>query len=232
MAAGQAQALDDTGSGPCSIELSGALPTDFVPWNSTRDQVESSSQIAALDSALGVILVHMSQFFGVQPEFGFIVEDEFPNAFASRGNPNGYPDGTVAFGRKLLEEQLAKPNGDFSVLAICAHEFGHIRQYRDGIIGRIESSTMPRYCVELHADFSAGAFVAYWKRRMRPEHLLEIGSTWSGLGSSDFNRPGSHGTTVQRVKAIEAGFYFRDGVHDASVEDIMQAGLDHVAQYG
>ena len=208
----------------------GALPTDFTPWNSTRDKVETSSQIFGLDDALGVILVHMSQFFGVRPEFGFIVEDESPNAFASPGNPNGYQDGTVAFGRKLLEEQLNKPHGDFSVLAICAHEFGHIRQYHDNIIDRIEA-TMPRYCVELHADFAAGAFVAYWKNKMHPEHLLEIGSTWSSLGSSDFNRPGSHGTTVQRVSAVESGFFFRDGVQNATVEDIMRAGLDHVAQY-
>lgn len=201
----------------------------FRPWNG-RDPVQDSSGDTEFDRSLGSVLVHMAQFFDVTPDFGFIEETSGANAFATSYSPSGNRDGTIAFGRNLLDLELNKPNGNFAVMAICAHEFGHIRQYGDGYISRIESR-LPEFCVELHADFMAGTFLAYWKPMMRPEHLLRIGDTWSQMGSSDFNRPGSHGTTVQRVAAIEAGFFFRDGVRDASLQDLMLAGLEHVERY-
>lgn len=221
---------------PCALNLpevssQSEMPRGFNAWNPASDAVQSSSGNGNLDRALGVLLVHMSRFFAVEPQFGFIWEEQGANAFATAYNDSGFADGTVAFGRRLLDIELNKTNGDFAVMAICAHEFGHIRQYRDRYIGRIEDS-LPRYCVELHADFAAGAFIAYWKRMMRPEHLLRIGDTWAGLGSTDFNNPGSHGTSVQRVRAIEAGFFYRDGVRDATITDVMEAGYRHVSQYG
>lgn len=221
---------------PCALRLpevdgQSEMPRGFLPWNPVSDGVEASSGNDNLDSALGVLLVHMSRFFAVEPQFGFIWEEQGPNAFATAYNAGGFPDGTVAFGRRLLDIELNKANGDFAVMAISAHEFGHIRQYRDRYIDRIETS-LPRYCVELHADFAAGAFIAYWKRMMRPEHLLRIGDTWAGLGSTDFNNPGSHGTSTQRVRAIEAGFFYRDGVRNATITDVMEAGYRHVSQYG
>ncbi len=215
---------------PCGIDGADILANaSYSSWNG-RDAVATTSGDADLDTSLGVMLVHMARFFDVHPEFGFIEEERNPNAFASSYSPNGNRNGTIAFGKKLLDLELNKPNGNFAVLAICAHEFGHIRQYEDNYIDRIENR-LPEFCVELHADFMAGTFLAYWKPMMRPEHLLRIGDTWSQLGSSDFNRPGSHGTTVQRVAAIEAGFFFRDGVRDASVRDLMWAGLQHVERY-
>lgn len=234
---GTALALDhDQVDIPCALNISSSdgtseMPRGFLPWSPARDGVDATSGNANLDSALGVLLVHMSRFFGVQPQFGFIWEEQGPNAFATAYNANNFVDGTVAFGRELLDIEISKANGDFAVMAICAHEFGHIRQYRDRYIPRIEAN-LPGYCVELQADFAAGAFVAYWRRMMRPEHLLRIGDTWAGLGSTDFNNPGSHGTSVQRVRAIEAGFFYRDGVRNATVTDVMEAGYRHVSQYG
>jgi hypothetical protein len=66
---------------------------------------------------------------------------------------------------------------------------------------------------------------------MRPTDFLRIGDTWRGLGSTDFNDPGSHGTMVQRVAAIEAGFFFRDANPFATIGEIMEAGFAHVERY-
>lgn len=218
---------------PCGLDMGdgGSMPRGFVPWNPNRTGVVADSGNPELDAALGVLLVHMSGFFEVRPEFGFIEETNGPNAFASRRNLNGYADGTVAFGRQLLKIELRKPGGDFSVMAICAHEFGHVRQFRDRMFERLKNAGLPDYCSELHADYLAGAFIASWKARMRPADFLRIGDTWRGLGTTDFNNPGSHGTMVQRVAAIEAGFFFRDATPFAPIGEIMEAGFAHVERY-
>lgn len=225
----RAQAAD--GSIPCGLDMGDGTARGFVPWNPNTTGVVTTSGNRDLDAALGVLLVNMSGFFDVRPEFGFIDETGGPNAFASRRSLNGYPDGTVAFGRRLLQIEMRKPGGDFSVMAICAHEFGHVRQFRDGMFDRVARAGLPGYCNELHADYLAGAFIAFWKSRMRPADFLRIGDTWRGLGSTDFNDPGSHGTMVQRVAAIEAGFFFRDANPFATIGEIMEAGFAHVERY-
>lgn len=230
---GACGAQASTAGMPCALNMGPGetMPAGFVPWKSDVTPVETTSGNPQLDAALGVLLVQMSAFFEVRPEFGFIEEENGPNAYASNHNLNGHADGTVAFGRQLLKIEMRKPGGDFSVMAICAHEFGHVRQFRDRMFARIRNAGLPVYCSELHADFLAGAFVAFWKTRMRPADLLRIGDTWRGLGSTDFNDPGSHGTMVQRVDAIEAGFFHRDANPFAAIGDIMEAGFDHVSRY-
>lgn len=220
---------------PCALALEvvdgvGGLPASYRSWDAAKQPIVARSDFPDMEAALGIALVHMSRFYEVRPDFGFIFEKRAPNAHATSYSATNNGFGTIAFGRALMSREIAKPNGDFAVLAICAHEFGHIRQYYDDYNPGIRAS-LPSYCVELHADFLAGAFLAYWKRMMSVDDLLRVGDTWSQLGSSDFNNPGSHGTTEQRVLAIESGFFFRDGVRDASIDQIMQAGLQHVSRY-
>src|SRR5690606_30227479 len=107
---------------PCALDLRGtgtdlSLPASFSPWSPAEQSVDLKSGNDELDAALGVVLVHMARFFDVRPLFGFIVEDAGANAFATPYDQGGYPDGTVAFGRRLLGMQLAREHGDYAVMA-------------------------------------------------------------------------------------------------------------------
>lgn len=136
--------------------------------------------------------------FGVSPR-GFYFIDSSPNAYAMPQvtNPLG-PDGTVVFGVNLTSQQLQKqPNGS-TVIAIMAHEFGHIMQFKYGGVGAGKRA-------ELHADFMAG-----WYLRMRGTYawtnLSSALRIFYDLGDYAFNSPQHHGTPDERLAAAAAGF--------------------------
>lgn len=191
----------------------------FSSLNMRQLPIVAGSGNDNLDRALGHVLVDMSATFGQRPGFAYYEDGQQPNALATTFTKFPRTRGTVLFGLSLIERQLAAHrHGDIAVLAICAHEFAHILQFdNNGQILKSIESAFPRYCVELHADFLAGFYLNRY-HRIRPSiNISAVGSAWSRLGSSNFNRPGSHGTSRQRVFCIEAGYEFANGVPDADV---------------
>jgi hypothetical protein len=202
-------------------------PAAFDPKSSPI--IGSSGRGPAFDRALGRVLLRTSRVFEVTPGFGFFDDSAGMNALASRYTRIAGTWGTVVFGLDMLGHQLGKRDGDITVAAICAHEFGHIFQYRYGDYERLQSR-LPGYCTELHADFLAGYFLRLLREERQSIGVQGVGRAWEQLGSSDFNRPGTHGTSKQRIAAIEEGYFFAENGED--IDGAAAAAWDHVRAYG
>jgi hypothetical protein len=129
----------------------------------------------------------------------FYLVDEQPNAYATPeiANPLG-PDGTILFGQNMLSQQLGKDPTGASVVAIMAHEFGHLAQFKQGFR---EPGKRP----ELHADFMAGWYLSV-RGRYTWVNLMPTLKLFFELGDYQFNSPSHHGTPQERLAAAQAGF--------------------------
>jgi len=215
-------------------EFSGVTMYNKRPTSAGRDirsmPILGSSNKEGFDRALGRVLSMMSGEFGVVPGFGYYDDSAGNNALATPVTRIRNTKGTVLFGIGLLDSLLSGRDGDIAVLAVCAHEFAHILQYETGAMDKIKSR-LPDYCAELYADFLAGYFLQLFRRQRPSIGVQGVGVAWEGLGSSDFNKPGTHGTSRQRVQAIEAGYFFADK-SGRDVDRAISEAYDHVSRYG
>lgn len=182
-------------------------------------------------NAFGEILVGLSRLFGERPSFEFYDDGDKPNAKASsRSMPEvAGTKGSVYFGLNMLEGLLKQEGGDMAVFAIAAHEFAHIYQFHNGWAQRIRQS-LPSYYVELHADYLAGFSMAHYVRAYPAVKVRNVAIVWKAIGSRDFNDPGTHGTSEQRLNAIEAGYDFVKRSPKAKISDAALAGFNHLSR--
>lgn len=200
----------------------GATPPEERTLETSGDQ--------ALDRALGRALVHISQEFEIYPGFTFYDDQDAPNALAAPFTLLQDTTGTVLFGVNLLHAQIdAHPDGDIAVLGICAHEFGHIVQFFSPHYRQLRKAHRTVKLVELHADFLAGYFVARRRERFPDMRLQGLGEAWEAMGDIAYNDPKHHGTSQERLKAIERGYFWgRDTA--GGVRDAAQAGAGYVKE--
>jgi hypothetical protein len=174
-----------------------------------EERTLETSGDSTLDRALGRALVHISQEFNVYPGFSFYDDHDAPNAIAAPFTLLEDTTGTVLFGVNLLRTQLdAHPDGDIAVLGICAHEFGHIVQFFSPYYRQLRKAHATVKLVELHADFLAGYFVARRRERFPDLRLQGLGAAWEAMGDVEYNDPKHHGTSEERLAAIEEGFFW------------------------
>lgn len=166
-----------------------------------------------LDYALAQTLSRLTDTWNVLPGFAWFDDSAAPNAFATQRRLLSREDGSILFGRKLLEKCLkAREHPDVVVSAVCAHEFGHIAQYKHGLSKKLSAGQTNVKRNELHADFLAGYFAGVRKLE-RPDFPAAVyATTQYGFGD---NRPDSvrhHGRPEERADAIVKGFQvaFRD----------------------
>jgi hypothetical protein len=164
--------------------------------------LQQHSNIPGLDFALAQSLGMIARTFGVHPAFAFYPDglgQENARATPERLLQNA--DGTVLFGLDLLQELLARPDhGDASVVAVCAHEFGHIVSYKNGDIERLAPDPNQPFRAEQYADFMSGYFAGRRKLE-RPEFpAVVFATTCRSFGG------GNHGTGEQRGEAVQEGF--------------------------
>lgn len=200
--------LFDLGCGINETELYALRMADRLR---TRDYIKSilleSSGNREFDQVLGHVLVEIAQDFDVYPEFYFFDDGGIQQARASNSKLDDRSDGTVLFGKTMLENALSLEGGDAAIIAVCAHEYAHIAAFKRATLIHEASRNKPRYVRELHADFISGYFMAKHSDRFPDINLSAAGTVWLGLGSKDPSRPGSHGTVEMRRKAINAGFF-------------------------
>jgi hypothetical protein len=183
-----------------------------------------------LDRALAQTLAKCGDLFGVLPGFAFFDDSGSPNAYASRQVRMQRADGTVLMGKKMLRHLLSlKEAPDAAVAAVCAHEFGHILQFKRQLppIVLAGQDTVKR--LELQADLFAGYF-AGMRKRERPDYPAAVFAVTTHLvGDLDFNDRNHHGTPDERAAALVRGFEaaFRERLNlDATIE----MSLRYVAQ--
>jgi hypothetical protein len=187
-----------------------------------------------LDRALGVI----ADLFGVNPAFGFYdpqqfqgsegVESNVMNAFASPID-TAIPGtrGTVAFGWDLFQsEYYGYDRTGMTIMAIAAHEFGHILQYKLGHQSRLLTG-YPRK-IEINADFLAGYFLGTRKLRNSAISFQPAGDCFIRLGRLATGNPQrTHGDSQERLDAAETGF--RTAYVDRKpLYDAVRAGMEYV----
>lgn len=217
------------------IEFLGAhTPNSNGAVRSFKGTIIDGSGNATFDRALGQsVLAPLATEFVANPGFGYYDErkhGEFghENALASGVVRVTNTRGTVVFGLSLLQRCLSMRGGDFIIMATCAHEFAHIKQFEFNSNPGLER-TVGAHGPELHADFLAGYFVRMFSERVPQTNLFEIGREWSTLGHSTV--PGSHGTSAQRVKSIEGGFDYAKRTRDRDFNAAFAAGHRFVQQF-
>ena len=195
-------------SSPPWLSMSGA--EELFPKSGDKD----------FDFALAHSLSAMSETFQILPGFCYFDDSEGMNAYATNRVRLNRGDGTVLFGQRLLRRLMGqREHPDVSVAAVCAHEFGHIMQYKRGLdrIVRGDSPTVKR--VELQADFFAGYFAGV-RKLSRPQYPAAVYAlTQHNFGDNMVNSPQHHGTPQERADAIvqgfEAGFRQRKSLAEA-----------------
>lgn len=201
---------------------------------SFKGAIIDSSGNEAFDQAFGrAVLAPLAAEFAANPGFGYYDERNHPehgqeNALASSVLRVGNTRGTVVVGLTLLQRCLSLAGGDFIVMATCAHEFGHIKQFEMDSNAELQRS-VGEFGPELHADFLAGYFVRMFAERVPQTKLYEIGREWATLGHPTV--PGSHGTSAQRVRSIEAGFAYAARTSGRNINGAFAAGLQFVQQF-
>ncbi len=161
----------------------------------------------AFDQALAHTLAKISQVFGVVPGFGYYDDYDAMNAYASATVRMNRADGTVLFGNRMLQRERAQREApEVAVAAICAHEFGHIVQFKTGLYDRLIAGQPTVKRAELHADFLAGYFAGVRKKEKPDFPAAVFAVTQYHLGDTLTTERIHHGTPEERGAAIVAGF--------------------------
>jgi hypothetical protein len=185
--------------------------------------------IPNIDMAVQNEGVFLSRLFSVAPAGGFFDDAGAPNAFATPESLfTNSIDGSVILGMSLLQQEIARDGGyGFSVAAIMAHEFAHVRQFKDA---RAMEVAVP--VRELHADFLAGWYLAQ-RLQVAPTDVRSSMSAFFSLGDYAFNEPQHHGTPEQRLGSLlagmNAGMPTVSGAHEAGwrhVESLLGVSVD------
>jgi hypothetical protein len=174
-------------------------------WLSYRS-VQTSSGDRDFDRALAETLVFLSDRFFVLPGFAFFNEPGSPNAFACRARELGRSDGSILFGRKLFREIMSRrERPEIGIVCVCAHEFGHIAQYKYDVYDRLVGVNRRVKRLELHADFLSGYFAGLRKIQRPDFPAATFALTQFGFGdyTDDVDH---HGTPDERGAAVVAGY--------------------------
>jgi hypothetical protein len=204
------------GGGCLSCRDAAALRAGLLATSADDITMFSGSGDAATDHFLGLALRRIAVTFGVRPGFAFYDDHRAPNAFATSRSLLPDSTGTVLMGRRLFAERM-RADGDagMTVMAICAHEFGHIHQMTHDYRQALEDLDETVRPIELHADYLAGYFLALRKQEHSEFDLQTVGRRFFAMGDTDLASPQHHGTSEERIAAITAGYQFgRAGAAD------------------
>jgi hypothetical protein len=116
-------------------------------------------------------------------------------------------DGTIAIGNKLLASLHKYEFQMAAVSAICAHEFGHLLQFKyvDKELSKIVNDEDSSARAELFADFVCGYYAGF-RRNLDHEWPAAVHALVQfRAGDYEFGRQ-HHGTPKERGKSVENGF--------------------------
>ena len=190
--------------------------------------ITETSGDGQLDRALGMMLADLVYRYHIRPSFAFYDDSANLNAFATAVTRVSHSRGTVMFGRTLLARSLQDPDGDMLVMAICAHECGHIVQKFSSYENRLTAGQPTVRLLELHADFQSGHYIGIRRENYAPEQLIALGRGWQALGDCDYTAPDHHGTPEERLEAIESGFTLAREHPKFTVMQVCEAGAKYL----
>jgi hypothetical protein len=162
--------------------------------------LEPRSGDPSLDRALVRALARLSRLFDVLPGFSYYREFGSPNAQATDEQLLDRTDGTVMFGLTLLQQLMQRERPDASIVAVCAHEYGHILSYKNGMIRQLAPTRDEVFRAEQFADFMAGYYAGTRKLESPTFPAVVFATTQRFYGGGD------HGSGQQRGEAVQTGF--------------------------
>ncbi|HEX2885618.1 metalloprotease [Vineibacter terrae] len=233
--AGTAQARSRAAYRGCILteaELSSYYDTkaEMRMYMTGREPIIHKSGNAAFDYALAQTLARLTATLQVLPGFAYYDDHDGLNAFASDAVRMQKADGTVLFGSRLLRRLMAgDDHPDVAVTAVCAHEYGHILQFKRGLIPRLQAGQTTVKRAELHADFLAGYYAGRRKLEKRDYPAAVFAATQHSFGDNQVSHPSHHGTPDERAAAIVAGF--KAGYEQGRpLEDAITTGIAYVSR--
>jgi hypothetical protein len=144
---------------------------------------------------------HLSNYFGVVNDILIDI-----------GSSDAFMDGVhnrIVLGDRYID-RFANPSAQYGLLRITgvlAHEKSHLFQVAVNMDGMLSDvSGEPVKYVELHADYMAGAYIAWRERRGIDSAPQALGAFFFLLGDRAIGSERHHGTEVERRKAFEAGY--------------------------
>jgi hypothetical protein len=171
-----------------------------------RETLFTSSGNRDLDRALARILSQVTDAFGVLPGFCFYDDYDGENAFATNAVRMERADGTVLYGKRYLRTCLSAQESPEAVIsATCAHEFGHIVQYKYSLDGRLKRGQQSVKRLELNADFLAGYF-AGTRKLQKPDYPAAVFAANRYARGDLGTGTQHHGTPQERAAAVVHGF--------------------------
>jgi hypothetical protein len=209
-----------------------ATPRAQASASDLASLVKSTGDPAA-DLALRRALAKIAETFKVTAAFGFLPDDPANrsaqmNAWASSRVVEPGTDGTVFFGRPYYDKHMGNDPSGITVLAILAHEYGHIRMFKSGLRDRILAGQSTTKRTELHADFMSGFYLGLLKRDNPEAPFWRAINARYASGSYNYTHPRFHGTPEERLAAVEGGYHasFTD---TKTVDEAWDLGLAHIA---
>jgi hypothetical protein len=180
------------------------------------------------DLALAQTLAKISNILNVSPGFAYYDDYDGLNAYASAHARLSGADGTVLFGQRLLRRLMdARENPEVGVAAVCAHEFGHILQYKIGLDKKVGNGQPTVKRIELQADFFAGYFAGIKKRESPSFPAAVVAMSQYNAGDNMINQPSHHGTSDERAAATVRGFQTAY-VEKKSLSDAIETSVNYV----
>jgi hypothetical protein len=176
------------------------------PRQRTEKRIIPNTGNRNFDLALAVTLSKLSQLLQVRPAFFFYDDNESANALATTAKIIESSEGTVLFGRQLFKELMTEmESAEIAVAAVSAHEFGHILQFKRGLLPRVSPGRRVRRA-ELQADVFAGYFAGYRKVENPSLPAAVFATTVQRVGDYDTSHDHHHGTPEDRAAAVVKGF--------------------------
>lgn len=195
----------------------------------TERKLIASTGNRDFDYALAQTLSRLSDLWAVLPGFCFYDDYDHPNAFATQATKLRRADGSVLFGKRFfLAAMSATESPEVAVTAVCAHEFGHIVQYKHSLKARLTQGQQDVKRLELHADFLAGYFAGA-RKLQKPDYPAAVfAATQHAHGDFRAHRQ-HHGTPEERAAAVVRGF---EAAYKErrSVAEAIQVGVNYVSR--
>jgi hypothetical protein len=194
-----------------------------------NEPIVASSGDREFDYALAQTLSRITDVFHVLPGFAYFDDFDGPAAYATPTVRMSRADGTVLFGRRLIRKALAQAeHPDVAVTAICAHEFGHILQYKFNLRRTILAGQQTVKRLELNADYLSGYYAGTWKLR-KPSYPAAIFATQQySAGDLQVNDPKHHGRPDERAAAVVRGFEVAHRERH-NLADAIHIGINYVS---
>jgi hypothetical protein len=206
-----------------------ATATEAQYFDKPHEQLITSTGDREFDYALAQTLSKLTDVFGVLPGFCYYDDYDGDNAYATTASKLQRADGTVLYGKRYFVKCMAQGEAPEAVVtATCAHEFGHIVQYKHKLNKRIDQGQPSVKRSELNADFFAGYFAGIRKLQKRDYPAAVFATNRYARGDIIFDK-NHHGTPQERAAAVVRGFEtaYRER---RNFSDAIEIGVNYVVR--